>query len=94
MCCFFALLATLGPRAALLFWWIFGSKVDLAFDSFFWPLLGLLFLPWTTLFYVMMWSAAGGVSGAEWLFVALGVVLDIATYSSRKANSMYQSNYA
>ena len=41
-----------------------------------------------------MWSAAGGVSGAEWLFVALGVVLDVATYSSRKANSMYQSNYA
>jgi hypothetical protein len=35
-----------------------------------------------------MWSAAGGVSGAEWLFVALGVVFDVATYSARKANSL------
>jgi len=88
MCCLLLLASGLGPRFALLFWWIFGDKVELAFDGWVWPLLGLLVLPWTTLFYVLMWSAAGGVSGAEWLFVALGVVFDVATYSARKANSL------
>lgn len=73
--------------------WIFGERVDNAFDSWVWPLLGLLFLPWTTLAYVLAWSPIGGVSGGEWLFVALGVVADIATYSARKASSAYQARY-
>jgi hypothetical protein len=86
------LLATgLGPRIALAAWWIFGNKVDAAFDTWLWPLLGLLLLPWTTLFYVIVWSAVGGVSGAEWLFVALGFAFDIATYSARSARARYAS---
>ena len=48
-------------------------------------MLGLLFLPWTTLMYVIAWSPVGGVEGAEWLLVALGLALDIATYSARAA---------
>ena len=91
MCCFLLILTGLGPRIALAAWWIFGDKVELAFSSWLWPLLGLLFLPWTTIFYVLMWSAIGGVSGAEWLFVALGFFFDIATYSSRAAKSRYQT---
>jgi len=88
------LIATgLGPRIALAVWWIFGEKVDVAFSTWIWPLLGLLVLPWTTLFYVIVWSAVGGVSGAEWLFVALGVVFDVATYSARSARARYASSY-
>jgi hypothetical protein len=34
---------------------------------------------------VIAWSPAGGVEGAEWLLVALGLALDIATYSARAA---------
>lgn len=93
MCCLFLTAAGLGPRIALVLWWIFGDKVDVAFDTWVWPLLGLLFLPWTTLFYVLAWSAVGGVSGAEWLLVALGVALDVATYSARSAQSRYRSAY-
>lgn len=91
MCCMLLLASGLGPRVALVAWWIFGDKVDLAFDSWVWPLLGLLFLPWTTIMYVLMWSVVGGVSGAEWLVVALGVVLDIATYGARTAKSRYDA---
>ena len=84
------LLATgLGPRLALVVWWLFGDKVGAAFSTWILPLLGLLFLPWTTLFYVIVWSPIGGVDGAEWLFVALGVALDIGTYSARAAKSRY-----
>lgn len=89
MCCLVLLATGLGPRIALLAWWIFGDKVDVAFDTWIWPFLGLLVLPWTTLCYVIAWSAVGGVSGAEWLFVALGFVFDVATYGARSAKSRY-----
>ena len=93
MCCLFLVAFGLGPRLALAVWWIFGDRVDAAFDSWLWPLLGLLFLPWTTIFYVLAWSPVGGVEGVEWLIVAIGVVLDIASYSSRYAKSMYDRRY-
>ena len=89
MCCFVLLLVGLGPRFALGAWWIFGNKVDIAFDSWVWPLLGLIFLPWTTICYVLAWSAIGGVDGAGWLLVALGFVLDIASYAARSAQGRY-----
>jgi hypothetical protein len=89
MCCFLLLFAVLGPRFAVLAIWLFGDRVELAFDGWFLPLLGLLFLPWTTLMYLLVWSFPGGVSGAEWIVVALGVVLDIGTYSARSAQSRY-----
>lgn len=85
MCCLVAVLLLLGPRFALLGVWIFGDRVELAFDSWILPLLGLLFLPWTTLAYVIAWQP-GGVEGFwDFLLIALGIALDIATYSSRKA---------
>ena len=85
MCCFALVAVGLGPRIALAFWWIFGDRVDLAFDSWIVPLLGLLFLPWTTIAYLIVWSPDGGVEGAEWIVVALGLALDIASYSARAA---------
>lgn len=89
MCCFLILLSGLGPRIALAAWWIFGNKVDVAFGSWIWPLLGLVFLPWTTIMYVLAWSAIGGVSGAGWLLVALGIAFDIASYSARAGQSRF-----
>ena len=93
MCCLFLVAFGLGPRLALLVWWIFGNRVDAAFDSWIVPLLGLLFLPWTTIFYVLMWTPVDGVTGVLWLIVAIGVVLDIASYSSRYAKSRYDRRY-
>jgi hypothetical protein len=89
VCCLVLLASGLGPRLVLVGWWIFGDKVDAVWSTWVWPLLGILLLPWTTLFYVITWSAVGGVSGAEWLLVALGVVLDIGTYGARSAKSAY-----
>lgn len=94
VCCLFLLAFGLGPRFALAAWWIFGDKVDAAFDTWLWPALGLLFLPWTTIFYVIAWSPIGGVNDAEWLFVALGVLLDAAAYTARRTQSMYRARRA
>jgi hypothetical protein len=93
VCCLALTAGFLGPRIALFVWWVFGNKVDAAFGSWVWPLLGLIFLPWTTLAYVLAWGPLNGVSGAGWLVVAIGFAADIATYSSRAAKSRYQSGY-
>jgi len=93
VCCLALTAGFLGPRIALFIWWVFGNKVDAAFDTWVWPLLGLIFLPWTTLAYVLAWGPINAVSGAGWLVVALGFAADIATYSARAAKSRYQTAY-
>ncbi len=87
MCCFVLILGFLGPRIAFLAVWIFGDdRVQRAFsDNFWWPLLGLIFLPWTALAFVAAWAPSGGVSGIGWLVVILGFLLDIASYAGRSA---------
>jgi hypothetical protein len=90
VCCFLLVLGFLGPRLAFLWAWIFTPQVNAAFSgSFLWPLLGLLFLPWTALAYVLAWAPGGGVSPIGWVVVALGLVLDVASYSSRAAQQRY-----
>ena len=82
MCCFFATLMTLGPRAAILFWWLIDTaRWELAISSFLWAFLGFIFMPWTTLSWVAVWSA-GGLTGFDWVILALGLFLDIASYAS------------
>jgi hypothetical protein len=55
MGCLFAIFAGLFPRVALLIIWIARpARVDAAFDGWIWPLLGLIFLPFATLIYVIL----------------------------------------
>jgi hypothetical protein len=80
MGCLLAVFAGFFPRIALVCLWIFTNDVDRAYDSFIVPLLGLIFLPLTTLVYALAWSPVGGVEGIEWLWVALALVLDLSAY--------------
>jgi hypothetical protein len=80
MGCLLVLLALISARLALVIMWIFTNLVDRAFDTFIVPLLGVIFLPWTTLLYVVLWSPGGGVNGWEWILVALGFLIDIGSY--------------
>ncbi|HEU0027198.1 MAG TPA: hypothetical protein VFQ25_08795 [Ktedonobacterales bacterium] len=81
MACLFALFAAFAPRLALLFLWLFTNLVTRAFDSFIVPLLGIIFLPFTTLMYVLVWSPVGGVTGWAWFWVILGALIDIGSYT-------------
>jgi hypothetical protein len=81
MGCLIVLLGAFAPRIALLLVWIFSSRVSIAFHHvFIWPFLGLIFLPFTTLIYVFAYQPGVGVTGWGWLFVVLGVILDLASY--------------
>jgi hypothetical protein len=79
MCCLFTILLLLGPRAAILFWYLFyPARWRLTFDTWIWPLLGSIFLPWTTLMYVIV--APMGVIGFDWLWLGLAFIADLASY--------------
>ena len=77
MGCLFALLTGLFPRLGLVLVWIFTNEIDRAYDSVILPLLGLIFLPLTTLVYALFWNPGGGVEGIEWFWVALAFLLDV-----------------
>lgn len=85
MCCLVGFAAFIGPRFAILVWWIFGNKVESAFDSWVWPLLGIVFLPWTTLAYLIAWQPGGIDGNLDILLILAGVALDILTYMHRFA---------
>ena len=81
MCCLFASLLLLGPRAVIFLWWIFEPvRWNATFDSFVLPFLGFLFLPWTTLMYVAVFP--GGLDTIDWIGMGLALVIDVASWSS------------
>jgi hypothetical protein len=80
MGCLLALLAAISPRLALVLVWILTNLVDRAFEGFLLPLLGLIFLPFTTLLYVLAYRPVVGVSGWGWFFVFLGLLFDLGSY--------------
>jgi hypothetical protein len=96
MCCLFTTLVLLGPRFGVLIWWLFDpARWNLAFDLWVWPLLGALFVPWTTLMYVIVFP--GGVDGLDWLWLGLGLFADIGSWSggawgNRRQVSSYIQN--
>ena len=77
MCCLMTVLVLLGARAVDIVWWIAQpARWDAAFSSALWPILGIIFAPWTTMTWVIV--APGGVTGFDWIWVGLAVFIDIA----------------
>ena len=79
--CLVLLLGSAFPRLALAITWIFTDRVDIAFDGWLLPLAGLVFLPYTTFFYVLAYAPIAGVSGIGWFFVVLGFLFDLSSYA-------------
>ena len=76
-------LFALFARLALLVVWLSTPLVQRAFhEGWLLPLLGILFLPITTLTYVIVFALAGSVTGWGWLWIALAFLLDLAANSA------------
>jgi hypothetical protein len=93
MCCLVGVVGILGPRVAIALIWIFGNRVELAFDSWWLPLLGLIVLPWTTLAYLIAWQPGGLDGNWDVLLIVIGVALDILTYMHRAAAKSVNNAY-
>jgi hypothetical protein len=77
--CFFLSLLLLGPRFVLFLWWLINPAAwNLVFDTWLLPVLGIVFLPWTTLMFVFL--GVGGIEGIEWLWIGLGLTADVFSY--------------
>lgn len=92
MCSFIAALSFLGPRLGFLAYWLFPygqPKISAAVNGWFWPLLGLIFLPWTILVYTIVFP----VIGLDWAWMTIAVLADLgcnaASAARRKDVSWY-----
>src|SRR6266700_7094649 len=75
-------LVALFARLALLAVWLSTPLVNRAFHGgWILPLLGIIFLPITTLVYVLVYYISGSVTGWGWLWVALALLLDLGAHS-------------
>jgi hypothetical protein len=79
MCCLVALAGLVSPRLVLVLWWLLDSaRWSALFDNLIVPVLGFLFLPWTTLVYVFF--APTGFGGLAPIVVVIAVLIDAGTY--------------
>ncbi len=90
-CCAVLLFLFLGPRVALAALALFTSYIGRAFPGgLFFPLLGWIFLPWTTLAYAWAINTTGEVAGFQAIVVVVALLLDLgvlgggATQRNRK----------
>lgn len=82
MCCIFTTLLLAGPRLAIIFWWLlYPLRFSNTFTTILWPILGIIFAPWTTLMYVIVWSPVTGIYGLDWLWIGLGILFDLAWWA-------------
>ncbi|MGA2821696.1 MAG: hypothetical protein ABSF61_13735 [Anaerolineales bacterium] len=90
MCCITTIVLELGSRIAILLWWLsdrqrfilafknWALPVNFAIPVWVWPLLGGIFLPWTTLAYLFVFP--GGIVGYKWIVLGVALLIDLAGY--------------
>ena len=81
MGCIFAIFAGAFPRIALVVVWLSTDLVDRAFSTFFIPLLGWIFLPFTTLVYALAWAPGVHLGHGRWVWVGLALIVELVGYA-------------
>jgi len=89
--CLLAFSAAVAPRLVLILAWIFSDRWVVVWqNNVLLPLLGIIFLPYTTVMYLLAWSPAvaggGNIEGWDWLWIILGLFLDFMKWSQIIAN--------
>ena len=83
MGCLLALMSAFAPRLVFLIIWIARpSYINAVFDTFILPLLGLIFLPFTTLRWVLLDAPPVGVHGFDWVWIGVAAILDLGHYAT------------
>ena len=75
------ILGLIVPRVIAVEWWLADpGRWNLVFATAFLPIVGVLFLPWTTLMVVLFWTNTG-FSLVGWIIIFFAFMGDLATYS-------------
>ena len=85
--CLTAFVSSFSRIMLLMAWIARPALMDAAFGSFIIPCLGFLFLPFTTLMYVILIQGVGSIQGLDWLWLFLAAVLDIASIGAAGATN-------
>jgi hypothetical protein len=82
MGCLLAIFGLITPRLVMVVLWLFTNYLSRAFDSFFWPFLGFIFLPTTTLGYAIAQNSFDGVRGIGLAILIVAVLIDFGILGS------------
>lgn len=85
MPCLAVLIALLAPRVTIVLLWLFTRWFEGIFDTLLWPVLGLLFLPTTLLWYTAVQNWWGGEwGGLQIVGLIIAVLFDGSPASGRR----------
>ena len=83
--CLTGIVAAFSRIVLLMVWFARPVMMNAAFGTFLIPCLGFLFLPFTTLVYVLLWSPGVGIQGLDWVWLVLAAILDLASIGAAGA---------
>jgi hypothetical protein len=70
-------LALSAPRFAIVLVVLFSDYIGRAYQTNFWPFVGFLFMPLTTLAYAWAINSRGSVEGFQLVIVVIAVLMDL-----------------
>ena len=85
-------LALSAPRFAIVLVAVLSNYLGRAYDSVFWPFLGFLFMPLTTLAYAWAINSRGSVEGFQLVVVVVAVLMDLGLVGG-SASGRYRAEY-
>jgi hypothetical protein len=91
--CLLAMGLAVAPRLVLVLAWIFSDRWSVVWSgNWVAPLLGIIFLPYTTVMYVLLWKPEG-IQGWDWIWIGLGLFLDLTHWMQSYANRKQVPGY-
>lgn len=85
--CLLAFSIAVAPRVVLVLAWIFSDRWQVVWQNdWVMPLLGIIFLPFTTIMYMLTWTFTGGIEGWDWMWILLGLILDLSKWAGLWGN--------
>jgi hypothetical protein len=93
--CLFLAGIAIAPRVMLVLAWLFSDRWAVVWNGeFLVPLLGIAFLPFTMIMYMLVWTPTG-VHGWDWMWILMGLILDLShwgqTIARRKTVPGYEA---
>lgn len=80
MCCPLLLLLVFGPRVVLVILFFLTNYIGHAYHGLLLPLLGFIFLPWTTLAYAWIINSGHSIDGIYLIVLVITVIVDLGAH--------------